>query len=152
MSPQAETHPACVDRCAPDSAVLRNCVTHDVYEALKFDDHIAILAEGRLARYARPLKSLTSPADEYVRAFLGDGAASCRLGLLRLADVDGSPTEPLAAAAGQVGSAARVYEAPDRILTTGADRVVIGAGDDRPERTFTLRELLLAGGQAEEWW
>ncbi len=125
-------------------------VTHDVDEALKLGDRIAIFAEGsRLAQYATPLEILTDPADDYVRDFIGTGAAIRRLGLLRLADVDGSATISSTAPAMHVDSTATVYQALDRMLTTGTDRVVIGADAHRPERTSTLRDLLLAASRAE---
>ncbi len=125
-------------------------VTHDVDEALKLGDRIAIFADGsRLAQYATPLEILTNPADDYVRNFIGTGAAIRRLGLLRLADVSGSTTTSPTADAARVDPAATVYEALDRMLTAGTDRIVIGADDDRPERTSTLRDLLLAAAHAE---
>ncbi len=127
-------------------------VTHDVDEALKLGDRIAIFAEGsRLAQYATPLEILTNPADDYVRDFIGSGAAIRRLGLLRLAGIDGSTSPSVTAGAAQVGPSATVYEALDMMLTARTDRVVVGASAERPGRTLTLRDLLVASfrGQAE---
>ncbi|MDP9466278.1 MAG: ABC transporter ATP-binding protein [Actinomycetota bacterium] len=127
-------------------------VTHDVDEALKLGDRIAIFAEGsRLAQYATPLEILTNPADDYVRNFIGSGAAIRRLGLLRLAGIVGSTSPSVTAGAAQVCPSATVYEALDTMLTAGTDCVVVGASADRPERTLTLRDLLVASsrGQAE---
>jgi osmoprotectant transport system ATP-binding protein len=47
-------------------------VTHDIHEALKMGDRVAIMKEGGvLAQYATPQDLLTSPADEYVAGFVG---------------------------------------------------------------------------------
>lgn len=45
-------------------------VTHDLDEALKLGDRIAIMNEGTLAQVGTPTEILTNPADEYVRSFV----------------------------------------------------------------------------------
>jgi osmoprotectant transport system ATP-binding protein len=63
-------------------------VTHDIDEAIKLGDHIAILREGGvLAQYAAPADLLANPADEFVTDFVGADRALKRLGLTTLADV-----------------------------------------------------------------
>ncbi len=64
-------------------------VTHDIDEAIKMGDKIAILREGgRLAQYDTPERILTDPADEFVAEFVGADRALKRLGLSTLADVE----------------------------------------------------------------
>jgi osmoprotectant transport system ATP-binding protein len=47
-------------------------VTHDIDEALKMGDRIAVMKEGgHLAQYATPQELLESPADEFVETFVG---------------------------------------------------------------------------------
>jgi osmoprotectant transport system ATP-binding protein len=47
-------------------------VTHDIDEAIKLGDRVAVFAErGRLAQFAAPEDLLTRPADEFVAAFVG---------------------------------------------------------------------------------
>jgi len=46
-------------------------VTHDVVEAVKVGDHIAVLHEGVLHQVASPLELITTPANAFVRDFLG---------------------------------------------------------------------------------
>ena len=56
-------------------------VTHDIDEAIKMGDRIAILREGGvLAQYDTPDAILAHPADEFVEHFVGDdrGAAAAR--------------------------------------------------------------------------
>lgn len=63
-------------------------VTHDLAEAVKLGDKIAIFgAGGRIAQYDTPAEILTRPASAFVAEFVGDGAAVRRLSLLRLADL-----------------------------------------------------------------
>ena len=45
-------------------------ITHDLDEALKLGDHIAILRDGRLVQVGTPDEILSSPADDYVRKFV----------------------------------------------------------------------------------
>ena len=64
-------------------------VTHDIDEAIKMGDRIAILREGgTLAQYAPPAEILDHPADEFVADFVGADRALKRLGLATLADVE----------------------------------------------------------------
>ena len=61
-------------------------VTHDLTEAVKLGDRIAVFATGgRLAQYDTPDEVLTHPADDFVSQFVGGGAAVRRLSLLELA-------------------------------------------------------------------
>ena len=63
-------------------------VTHDIDEAIKMGDRIAILqAGGRLAQYATPSELLLHPANEFVENFVGADRALKRLALLRVRDV-----------------------------------------------------------------
>jgi len=45
-------------------------ITHDLDEALKLGDHIAIMKDGRIVQIGSPEEILTHPADEYVRSFV----------------------------------------------------------------------------------
>jgi osmoprotectant transport system ATP-binding protein len=64
-------------------------VTHDIDEAIKLGDRIAILREGGvLAQYATPAEILSDPADDFVAQFVGADRALKRLGLTTLADVE----------------------------------------------------------------
>jgi osmoprotectant transport system ATP-binding protein len=57
-------------------------VTHDLDEAVRLGDRIAVLAErGRLQQYERPAALLAEPANEFVREFVGADRAIRRLGV-----------------------------------------------------------------------
>ena len=69
-------------------------VTHDLQEAVKLGDRIAVFATGgRLAQYDPPETVLTKPADDFVSDFVGGGAAVRRLSLLELSRLELHPIE-----------------------------------------------------------
>lgn len=100
-------------------------VTHDVDEAIKMGDRVAILKKGgRLAQFATPTELLMEPADEFVEDFVGADRALKRLALMRVRDVDlwtaplaqaGDPTEP-------VRVAVAATEVPHALLVDGENR------------------------------
>jgi osmoprotectant transport system ATP-binding protein len=64
-------------------------VTHDIDEAIKMGDRIAVMRKGgKLAQYATPAELLMSPADPFVEDFVGADRALKRLALKRVRDVD----------------------------------------------------------------
>jgi osmoprotectant transport system ATP-binding protein len=64
-------------------------VTHDIDEAIKLGDRIAILREGaQIAQYDTPSHILSAPADDFVADFVGTDASLKRLNLSRVRDVE----------------------------------------------------------------
>jgi osmoprotectant transport system ATP-binding protein len=64
-------------------------VTHDIDEAIKMGDRVAVLKTGGvLAQYATPAELLMSPADDFVEDFVGADRALKRLALQRVRDID----------------------------------------------------------------
>jgi len=64
-------------------------VTHDIDEAIKMGDRIAVLqVGGQLAQYAPPAELLTAPANAFVEDFVGADRALKRLALQRVRDID----------------------------------------------------------------
>jgi osmoprotectant transport system ATP-binding protein len=63
-------------------------VTHDIDEAIKVGDRIAVLKKGGvLAQYATPAELLMAPADAFVEDFVGADRALKRLALTRAGEV-----------------------------------------------------------------
>lgn len=97
-------------------------VTHDIDEAARLGDRIAVLSRGgHLEQLASPLAVLAHPASDRVRDFLGDGAPVRMLALARVerADLDGidrivEPSPP------PVQLGARLSEAFDAIAALPA--------------------------------
>jgi osmoprotectant transport system ATP-binding protein len=69
-------------------------VTHDVAEAVKLGDRIALFGEhARLAQYDTPAVILAEPADDFVASFVGSGAAIRGLRLERIGSRALGPVE-----------------------------------------------------------
>jgi osmoprotectant transport system ATP-binding protein len=63
-------------------------VTHDLDEAIKLSDRIALLnVGGVLEQYATPDELLRAPANDFVERFVGEGRSMRRLGLATVADL-----------------------------------------------------------------
>jgi len=93
-------------------------VTHDIDEAIKMGDRIAILHQGgTLAQYDTPDEILASPANDFVAQFVGRDRGLKRLALAQLSDLE---LEPL-------GSRANGLEAP--LTTTLRDALSLMLSD-----------------------
>jgi osmoprotectant transport system ATP-binding protein len=55
-------------------------VTHDLREACRMADRLALVAHGRLIQYGEPADFLDRPADEFVRSFFQDARAVTPIG------------------------------------------------------------------------
>jgi osmoprotectant transport system ATP-binding protein len=64
-------------------------VSHDIDEAVKMADRVAIFRAGRLAQFGRPDELLARPADEFVASFVGRDRTLKRLRLIRVREVMG---------------------------------------------------------------
>jgi len=62
-------------------------VTHDVDEAIRLADRIALLRDGRLQQYDTPEELLDHPANKFVHDFMGADRALKRLGRVRVGEV-----------------------------------------------------------------
>ncbi|MFQ3789979.1 ABC transporter ATP-binding protein [Halomonas sp. A29] len=64
-------------------------VSHDIDEAIKMGDRIAIFRDGHLVQYAQPDELLATPKDAFVESFLGEDRALKRLNLVKVQEVIG---------------------------------------------------------------
>lgn len=62
-------------------------VTHDIDEAIKMGDRIAIMRDGHLVQYDTPDTILSHPKNKFVRDFVGTDRTLKRLGLVRIEDL-----------------------------------------------------------------
>ncbi|MCF8052855.1 MAG: ABC transporter ATP-binding protein [Desulfobacterales bacterium] len=62
-------------------------VSHDIHEAIKVGDKIALFEEGRLVQYERPEILLTQPKNKYVSDFVGADRALKVLGIIKVGEM-----------------------------------------------------------------
>jgi osmoprotectant transport system ATP-binding protein len=105
-------------------------VTHDIDEAIKMGNRIAILREGgHLAQYGTPQEILARPADDFVARFVGTDRGLKRLSLttlgqLDLAQLDGDRPDLCLPATMSARDALSVL-----LTAGGGDALVVGEGD-----------------------
>ncbi|MEA2931683.1 MAG: osmoprotectant transport system ATP-binding protein, partial [Actinomycetota bacterium] len=119
-------------------------VTHDIDEAIKMGDRIAILREGaNIAQYDTPKHILSAPADAFVADFVGAGASLKRLNLTRVSELELShwPTVPVGTDRAEVLSVLR---------RTDKGSVLILDGQNRPFRWVTARDVERADVELDE--
>ncbi|HEX6688839.1 MAG TPA: ABC transporter ATP-binding protein [Solirubrobacterales bacterium] len=100
-------------------------VTHDIDEAIKMGDRIAIMRKGgHLAQFATPAELLMAPADEFVEDFVGADRALKRLALMRVADIDlwEAPLAHVGQATAEVREKLRDAEVPYPLLVDSERR------------------------------
>jgi len=107
-------------------------VTHDIDEALKVGDRIAILRDGALVQYGAPEAILAHPADAFVESFVGTDRALKRLGLIQAeaaleAAGPVTPSLSIPAQANLRDALARMLERDvDSLAVSGANGAVLG--------------------------
>jgi osmoprotectant transport system ATP-binding protein len=84
-------------------------VSHDIDEAVKMGDRIAIFRDGRLVQYDTPDNILAHPADSFVSDFVGSDRTLKRLQLLKVSDAM-LPDPPVVHAEDTVKTAAALME------------------------------------------
>ena len=105
-------------------------VTHDVDEAVRLADRVAVLrVGGTLAQVATPDELLAHPADEFVADLLGGDRTLRRLALHRIAELPlAEPAESDDLPRVPVGASQR--GAVDALVAAGTDRALVVDGDD----------------------
>jgi osmoprotectant transport system ATP-binding protein len=110
-------------------------VTHDIDEAIKMGDRIAILSNGgKVEQYGEPRELLADPANEFVAEFLGDERGLKRLALIPVSEVAAEPG-PVTRPDDDLRRAQEVAAAH------GTDWVVVVAQDGHLEGWVSLHEL-----------
>jgi osmoprotectant transport system ATP-binding protein len=109
-------------------------VTHDIDEAIKLGDRIAILREGgHLAQYDVPDRILAHPADEFVERFVGADRGLKRLALRRLEEIELEPLNGRPPAdAPRAPSSTTLRDALSLMMSEGADPLVVVDAEGTP--------------------
>jgi osmoprotectant transport system ATP-binding protein len=110
-------------------------VTHDIDEAIKMGDLVAVFQGGGiLAQFGPPLDILAAPASEFVARFVGQDRGLKRLSLLRVSDIDLVP-----ATTARVGESAA--DARRRAEADPMRYVLLLDAADRPLGWISLADL-----------
>jgi osmoprotectant transport system ATP-binding protein len=118
-------------------------VTHDIDEAIKMGDRIAILrTKSRIAQYDTPERILTDPADEFVEDFIGTGASIKRLSLSRVRDIETADWPVALLSEGR--------DAVRELLNKSGKDYVLLLDDRRRPRRWVSGDALAAGGDLDE--
>ena len=128
-------------------------VTHDIDEAIKVGDRIAILRQGGvLAQYDPPAEILINPADDFVAEFVGADRALKRLGLATLADVELLAPNGVGPEPESIPLTTTVRDALSRMLAEGGHPLAVVDESGRVAGIVTLELLgaVLADGTLAE--
>ena len=116
-------------------------VTHDIDEAIKMGDRVAIMREGGvLAQYGSPEEVLTRPADDFVARFVGADRGLKRLALSRLADLDLQALNGHRPAL-RLPDAMTVRDALSAMLTADGTEALVVDGDDHEVGIVTVQDV-----------
>jgi osmoprotectant transport system ATP-binding protein len=124
-------------------------VTHDIDEAIKMGDRIAILRQGgRLAQYDTPERILAHPADDFVADFVGADRGLKRLGLRTLGEVELLSERSANGHRPEASTDMTLRDALSLMLTEGSSELVVRDGDGTVRGYLTLEAVsrLLAQG------
>ncbi|WP_376959824.1 ABC transporter ATP-binding protein [Azospirillum sp. A26] len=123
-------------------------VTHDMDEALRLGDSIAVMDHGRLIQCATPLDILTRPASPLVRDLVGRE----EWGLKRLAvETVGDRARRQESVTGEpLAAETPLHRALSEMVARGTERLPVVDGDGRPAGVLHLSDLVrpASGGAA----
>ncbi|MDQ3706239.1 MAG: ABC transporter ATP-binding protein [Chloroflexota bacterium] len=117
-------------------------VTHDVEEAIRLGDRIAVMRLGRVVQYDTPLNILSKPADEFVASLVGAGDVLRRLSLLSVRSAMCPPAGRSPADRGAVLDAnSTLREALGLLLSTGAEWLSVRGPSGEEEGIIDLSSI-----------
>ena len=144
-------------RIQEDLDVTIAFVTHDIDEAIKMGDRVAVLDGGRLVQYDRPRELLANPTNEFVESFIGEDrlfkqlqtvtvreAMRDRPGSVEKTDRTVAPDDSLKTALQRLFSANR----PEISVVEGGEVVGVLSEDDVRDAVGTDPSTVLEGNRA----
>ena len=97
-------------------------VTHDIDEAIKLGDRIAVMRSGKIVQFDPPIKILREPVDSFVRDLVGK---ECGMKLMRLARV----SDIMAPAMNRIAEGSTVAEAKREMAERKSDVLMVVDND-----------------------
>ncbi len=114
-------------------------VTHDMEEAFRLANRIAVMDGGRLLQYGRPEELVRDPATPFVEALIGTAERPYRLLALRTLE---DAIEPGEAAGPAMHMRTSQKDALAELIWSGRDALPVVADDGRPAGRVTRETLL----------
>ena len=126
-------------------------VTHDIDEAIKMGDKIAVLKEGRVVQVGTSMEILLHPADPFVSELLGGkntlkimnlipcGILMTNIGDFRKGSVPGSD---IFAGTGRVGMKTTAQEALSEMFRTGESYILVADENNKVQGVVTLDTMM----------
>ena len=114
-------------------------VTHDVDEALRLADRIAVMREGRIVQHERPLAMITHPRDDFVRRLLAADDVLRQLSLVPVAAI--APAGPPLNGAPAVRTTDNLRTALSLLLENDAPALSVAGEDGIPAGRLTFEDI-----------
>ena len=107
-------------------------VTHDIDEAIKMGDRIAIMRDGHLVQLAGADELLASPADAFVASFVGEDRGLKRLRVRTLSDLELEPLADDPPIGPSIHQSTSLHYALSKMLAEGTTRLNVLDEHDEP--------------------
>ena len=121
-------------------------VTHDIDEAIKMGDKIAILKQGGfLAQYDTPENILSNPNSEFVASFVGNDRILKRLSLTRVGEMQLEPANGGTDDLPRISEQLTVKDALSEIIGSGSTKGVVEKDGEKRLLTIDAIEALSRG-------
>jgi osmoprotectant transport system ATP-binding protein len=123
-------------------------VTHDIDEAFRLGDRVAVMSEGRLVQYDRPEVLVTHPADPLVARMTGNANRAMRLLSLTTAGEAAlplMPSEEVRLDDPVVSTSDSLREVLSELLWRGSESATVVDGNGTPCGRLTVSAILARG-------
>jgi osmoprotectant transport system ATP-binding protein len=117
-------------------------VTHDMDEAFRLGNRVAVMSHGRVLQYDRPTVLLTRPADPFVSRMTGIADRAMRLLSLTTA---GEAAVPGASDGPAIAASASLRDALSELVWRGAESAAVIDADGTPCGRLTVEAILAHG-------
>jgi osmoprotectant transport system ATP-binding protein len=116
-------------------------VTHDIDEAIKMGNRIAILRDGKLVQYDTPDRILAEPANEFVADFVGADRGLKRLRVWTLSDLELEPAGEGATSLPTAREDTSLRDALSLMLVEGAGHLTVLDSSGAAKGTVALETI-----------
>jgi osmoprotectant transport system ATP-binding protein len=120
-------------------------VTHDMDEAFRLGDQVAVMSHGKVLQYDRPAVLLTRPADPFVSQLTGTADRAMKLLSLTTA---AEAAEPGCADGPKVAANASLRDVLSELVWSGAEAASVLKADGTPGGRLTVARIFAHGRQS----